>query len=110
MTTVIPEGLEPLAVWDVDARTGPWAGRVPPGEAFCRSFDAACWLVGQIERARDAVRIEFYLYDAPFMVAYRIASDKRGKLYDPATCGPLLDEPVIVPLAELPPEHLLRTP
>ena len=104
MTAVVPDGLEPLAVWDARDCTGPW--RVTTGgEEFYRSFDAACWMVGHVERARDVVRIEFYLFDAPFAVAHRVTG--RFEL-DRATGEPEQEPPVIVPLAELPPARLLR--
>ena len=104
MTALIPDGLEPLGVWDLDDCTGPW--RVTTGgEAFYRAFNSACWMVGHIERARDTVRIEFYVFDGPFAVVRRVTG--RFDL-DRATGEPEREPPVIVPLAELPPEHLLR--
>lgn len=95
----IPDGLEPLAVWDV--RSDAW---------FDRYFlERAKWATGHIERSCDTYRAEFYLLDAPFarLHCYRRNPDgfKHG---DPATGEPVTEPPVIVPLAELPPAHLLR--
>lgn len=60
--SAIPEGLEPLAVWDAADRTGPFA--VTPGAGpFRRSFESAAWMVGNIDRAADVHRIEFYVLD-----------------------------------------------
>jgi hypothetical protein len=47
------------------------------------------------------------LLDAPFAVVYRYALNEDGHKYiDPATGYAAVEPPVVVPLAELPPEHL----
>jgi hypothetical protein len=81
----------------------------PPGEPFYQSFYAASWIVGNIDRARDVFRIEFYLLDGPFAVVHRYKRDGAGcRYFDAATGGAATEPPVLVPLGELPPEHLLR--
>jgi hypothetical protein len=101
-TVVIPEGLEPLAVWDTRTVDNPWW--------YCwRS--AVEWARENIPDAIVVYRVEFYLLDAPFAVLHRYAVNADGRKYqDPETDSVALDEPVIVPLGELPPAHLLRTP
>jgi hypothetical protein len=110
-TVVIPEGLEPLAVWDVRERLGPWRRCTAVGEETHRSIDAAQWLIRNTSPARDIYRVEFYLLDAPFAVVHRYKRNTAGfKYQDPEAGSIAVEPPVIVPLAELPPAHLLRTP
>lgn len=114
MNVQIPEGLEPLAVWDVRGKwsdpgaIGPWLCMTPPGEPFYDSFHAASWVVGNIDRACDVFRIEFYMLDAPFAVVHRYKRNEDGFKYQDAATGKAAAEPpVIVPLGSLPPAHLL---
>ncbi len=97
---VIPDGLEPLAVWDCNDRDGTWWTDGTP--------ERIKWAKANVPRVNDTIRLDFYLLAAPFAVAYRIKSDVRGKLAQLPTGEPMLDEPVIVPLDELPPERLLK--
>lgn len=113
---LVPDGLEPLGVWDVrgtwgtPGAIGPWLRMTPPGEPFYDSFYAASWVVGNIDRASDVFRIEFYLLDSPFAVVHRYRRNSDGfKYQDPATGEAVVEPPVVVPLGELPPAHLLRT-
>jgi hypothetical protein len=100
MTALIPDGLEPIAVWDCNDRDGTWWTDGMP--------ERIKWAKANVPRVNDTLRLDFYLLDAPFMVAYRIKRDLRGKLAQTPAGEPMLDEPVIVPLAELPPAHLLK--
>lgn len=100
MTALIPEGLEPLATWDEadpEWRDGGLSARF-------------MWLtqtpIVHVYRTR---RIEFYLLDTPFAVIYRYQRDAGGYVTrDRHLDGLAEDEPVIVPLAGLPPAHLLK--
>jgi hypothetical protein len=95
VTAVIPEGLEPLAVWDAHD-PGPWRERTE-------------WVDGQLGgRANLTYRIDFYLLDAPFAAVHRYRLDDSGHKFAKAPDGEIATEPpVIVPLAELPPAHLM---
>lgn len=108
MTAAIPDGLEPVAVWDARDPLNSQPD-VP------RWLESAEWAKAHIPRVNDTYRVEFYLLDTPFAVVHRFAVNAEGLKYaighlarldnrEPAT-----EPPVIVPLAELPPEHLLRT-
>lgn len=89
---VIPEGLEPLAVWDVRGDRGPWMRRAVPGTpGATRMIEAAQWVCRNITPAASVYRVDFYLLDGPFAVVYCFEA-----------------EPVIMPLDGLPPEHLLK--
>jgi hypothetical protein len=97
---VIPEGMEPLAVFDPRE----WPCRYGDGEVQQITWWMAKHLAGL--NAWYADRVEIYVLDGPFAVVHRY---KRGD--DGRRVAPLAEEPpVIVPLAELPPAHLLRTP
>lgn len=99
MTAVIPDGLEPLATWD--ARTPEWLD-----EHF---MERITWASEHIPERDVVYRLEFYVFDSPFAVAHRYKRHAAGRAYhDPDLDGPARDEPVIVPLTELPPPHLLR--
>lgn len=102
MTALIPEGLESLAVWDArDEAFWDVANPVFPG--------AIKWAGEHIERRDDTYRIEFYATDPPLAVVYRFKRDADGLKYqDPETGSIAVEPPAIVPLAELPPAHLLR--
>ena len=107
----VPEGLEPLAAWDTHEREGPWrcGGDGDREERWALMIEAADWAKPRIERTEDTYRVEFYLLDVPFGVVYRHQRDEAGRLlWNPETRRPYEEEPVIVPLDELPPEHLLR--
>jgi hypothetical protein len=85
VTPVIPDGLEPLAVWDLK-------GEQPAGWVTGYATQALLWLMDHVpEEHADLSRAEFYLFDGPFAVVGA-------------------QSPVIVPLAELPPAHLLGMP
>lgn len=101
---VIPEDLEPLAVWDGHARD--WA----QGWSDEQLLQLDDWLQGNLGlRGRYARRVEVYLLDTPFAVVTAYKRNADGFKYQES--GRItLEPPVIVPLAELPPEHLLRTP
>lgn len=95
----IPEGLEPAGVWD--ARSPEWIDERLP--------ERIAWAEAHIPRNTDTYRAEFYLIDAPCAVVRRFAVNENGLLYiDPSRPGhAAIEEPVIVPLAELPPARLL---
>lgn len=107
----ITEGLEPLAVWDTHERLGPWraGGDEDREERWALMTGATDWAKQQhIERLEDTYRVEFYLLDMPFGVVYRHMRIFGRLVWNPETRRPHEEEPVIVPLAELPPEHLLK--
>lgn len=92
----IPDGLKPIATWD--AGDGLWA-RGPWRER-------ADWATGHIGGTRFIRRIDFHLIDAPFAIVTRYKRTGSGAKY--AENGePALEDPAIITLAELPPEHLL---
>ena len=98
-TALIPEGLEPLAVWDAGSITD-----FSPEQ----HVETGRWHERHIGRANDTYRVEFYLVDAPLAVAYRYKRNGDGfKYQDPETGEAATEEPVIVPLGELPPARLL---
>ena len=108
----VPDGMEPLAVWDSMDGEGPWrrpeAGK-DNDERHALMIQAADWAAERIERIQDTYRAEFYLIDMPFAVIYRHQRNENGRLHwNPETQRPHREEPVIVPLGELPPAHLLR--
>lgn len=92
----IPDGLEPLGVWDLTHGTL-FKGDDNWEQLF---LDACFWWADHLDDDGSIGRVEFYLIDAPFAVVYR--HDATGKI---AT-----EPPVIVPLDQLPPPHLLGTP
>lgn len=94
MTALIPEGLEPLAVW----------GPHTPGWIDSNVYEKIEWAKAHVPDAGNALRAEFYLVDGkPFA---RVRYFKRDPVYPG---GPrALEPPVIVPLDELPPPHLLK--
>jgi len=101
----IPEGLEPLAAWE---SAGPdiWADGAP-------RLPRVAWL-NAVARPRISTdrmsRIEFYVLDGPFAVIYRDEPIPGAVSWyvPPDAEDPAAEPPVIVPLAELPPAHLLR--
>lgn len=103
MTALIPEGLEPLAVWDV--RAAEW-GSTWLGD----TRGAVLWIWDHLGGNPSTIRrVEFYVLDGPFAVVYRYALQDEGfKYQDLATWEAAVEPPVIVPLAELPPAHLLK--
>lgn len=107
MNVQIPEGLEPLGVWDARERHY-GLGRGWGIGLTCATplRDMREWAARHIERVNETYRAEFYLLDTPFAVLYRYQRDKAGFLV--MRRGEIAEEPpVIVPLAELPPAHLL---
>jgi hypothetical protein len=95
VTAVIPEGLEPAAVWDVRGDRGPWLRRaVPETPEAARMIEAAQWVCRNITPAANVYRVDFYALDAPFAVVHRFEAEG----------------PVVVLLDGLPPAHLLRCP
>lgn len=100
MTAVIPEGLEPIAVWD--------AG---PGWIDDVVNEKIAWARRHISRASRAYRVEFYaLADGPYALVHRFAENGDGHVYtDRATGEPAREAPAVEDLAELPPPHLLAS-
>ncbi len=96
---LLPEGLEPLGVWDVDESWGAWRRHLR---------EAGPWARDHIRDSNRTVRAEFYLLDAPLAVVYRLAEDSSGRLI--WRDGPVCEEPAVEVLDELPPAHLLRLP
>lgn len=108
----MPEGLEPLAVWDTHERLGPWrcGGDGDREDRWALMIEASEWACSRVERPGDTYRVEFYLLDMPFCVVYRHRRGEDGWLcWNPETRRPYEEEPVIVPLAELPPAYLLSS-
>ena len=67
--------------------------------------------IGRTALRQDALNGTFYLIDGkPVILVRYFARNADGRKYhDPASGRPALEpEPVIVPLDELPPAHLLR--
>jgi hypothetical protein len=98
---VIPAGLEPLGVWESD---GPdfWADGAP-------RLPRVAWLNARARISTDRLyRIEFYQCDGPFAVAYRVAVTEDGRACIDEDGRTVTEPPAVVPLAELPPAHLLR--
>jgi hypothetical protein len=92
---VIPHGLEPLTVWDVRGERGPWIRRAVPGTPeAARMTEAAQWVCRNVTPAASVYQVDFYVLDAPFAVVHRFEAER----------------PVIMPLAGLPPAHLLKGP
>jgi hypothetical protein len=99
----IPDGLEPIAVWDPAAYD--WYASPETCE------QRVAWARRHMPRPGDTTYAEFHLIDAPFMVLHHVKRNASGRIYlDPGTGQVALEPPVIVPLGELPPAHLLRTP
>lgn len=98
MSVAIPEGLDPVGVWDASSRRWVdehWRERV-------------AWAQQHIPDVDATYRVEFYLIDSPFAVVHRYGRNPGNhKHRDPATGEIARDEPVILPLAELPPACLL---
>ena len=98
MTALIPEGLEPLAVFDPRE----WPYRYGDGEVGQITWWMAKHLRGS--NAWYADRVEIYMLDSPLAVVHRYERNEDGR-----AIAPLAEEPpVVVTLAELPPEHLLK--
>jgi hypothetical protein len=92
----IPEGLEPLAVWD----------STEPGWCDEHWRERTEWAVLHLD-AEFTYRAEFYLIDAPFAVVHKFARNGDGRKW--AANGEAMTEPpAILPLTELPPAHLVR--
>lgn len=75
-------------------------------------MEASAWAVSHIPEPHRTYRLEFYLLDSPFVIVHRFALNQDGRKFAVEPDGemgirPVTDPPVIVPLAELPPAHLL---
>lgn len=90
----------PLAVWDCCGAR--------PFHKWEHWPEAVEWNATHLPgQGDDTYRLEFYLVDAPFAVAYRYATNDKGHRYiDPATGHPAVEKPVTVVLSDLPPPHL----
>lgn len=98
MTAVIPEGLEPVGVWDCASRV--WADQ--------HMQERIDWAKAHMQRPGDTCYAEFYLVDAPFAVLHRVKRNENGRAYlDPFTGGVAMEQPAVQALTELPPAHLL---
>lgn len=92
---------EPLAVWDASEEEGLFWQGWPATHVWAADH------LGQ-EVANRTIRADFHFVDAPFAVLHQVVTDEDGrKLVDPVTGGPMLAEPVVQMLDELPPAHLL---
>ena len=97
-TALIPKGLEPLGAWIPSARE--WWDQ--------HRQERIAWAKAHMLRPGDTVRIDFFLFDAPFAVAYRIRRNEDGRPYtDPDTGDIAMEPPAMQVLDELPPAHLL---
>jgi len=94
----VPAGLgPPLAVWDC---RDPGISRLWP--------EGSKWAQANIRDAGSTYRLEFYLLDTPFAVAYRYVRNGAGfKTVRDGTGEPLCADPVVQMLDELPPAHLM---
>lgn len=99
MTAVIPEGLEPLGVWDA----GDPLNNQPD---VPRWLESAEWAGEHIPQPNATYRVDFYLADAPFAVVHRYKLNENGRKYQ-VNGEPVREDPAIMPLAELPPDRLL---
>jgi hypothetical protein len=94
VTAPIPEDLEPLAVWDA-------------AKGYCDHYvERSEWAKRHLGDPRYIYHVEFYLLDTAFAVAGRFVPNVAGLKWQKD--GEPVTETVIVPLAELPPAHLLR--
>ena len=94
----IPDGLEPVAVWDT-------------GYRWCDDDvnEKIAWARQHIDRVNDTWKVEFYATEPPHAIVHRFKRNDNGRKHvDPLTGNIACDPPVIVPLGELPPAHLLR--
>jgi hypothetical protein len=97
----LPDGIEPLAVWDAN----------DPDGLYCRHLvDAAIWSNEHLpDGGWNVHTVEFYVMDIPFALCYGFRRDDDGKLYvDPETGRLEQTGPVTLLLDELPPRHLLE--
>lgn len=105
----VPEGLEPLGVWD--CREPDWGlGRGWGIGLTCAQplREMREWAMAHIEGVNETYRAEFYLLDGPFAVLYRYERDRCGFLVaDDETGYPATASPVVQALDELPLPHLL---
>lgn len=100
MTALIPEGQEPLAVWDAKNRPDNWTD----GE----TQQMAWWMQTRMNRfASDAYRVEFYMLDGPFAVVCAFKRNGAGYKHNGPDGEIATELPELVPLTELPPEHLM---
>src|SRR6202012_4650582 len=99
----IPEGLEPLAVWE-SAGPDSWADGAP---RLPRAGSLNAVARPRISTHR-LTRIEFYRADTAFAVLYRVREIPGAVSWyvPPNAEEPAAEPPVIVPLAELPPVYL----
>lgn len=84
MTAIIPEGLEPLAVWDASSpgyMDGPWRER-------------AAWTGERLGDTTYIYRVEFYVIDTAFAVVGRFIPNGDGRKQ--ARAGGPLTETVFV--------------
>lgn len=101
MAATALEGLEPLAVWD--GRVKDWGA----GWSVERLYEFDDWMREHIARHRDVCRFEVYLLDTAFAVVTRYRRGSNGR-WEYADGRIATEPPAAEPLAELPPEHLLR--
>lgn len=112
MTAVIPEGLAPVGVWDARDPEGWWA-RSGTAARAALMIQAANWMSTRIRRGTDSYRVEFHRLEigdraAHFAVVYRYARNGDGYKHNGPDGEIAVEPPVIVPLTELPPAHLLE--
>jgi hypothetical protein len=96
----VPEDLKPLGVWDAT---------LPGWPADAHWSDRIAWAQDHVERSADTYRVEFYVLDTPFAVVRRFALNAGGFKHNGPDGEIAKEPPVLVPLDELPPAHLLRT-
>lgn len=101
----VPEGLEPLGVWD--------AGNMCEYGFLRTTVERAAWAARHLGDPQFIRRVEFHRLGigdraAPAAVVHRYACNADGFKYNSPDGKTVIVPPVIVPLAELPPEHLLR--
>jgi hypothetical protein len=104
VSTAVNRDLELLAVWD--GRVKGWSDGWTWGEVM----QVDDWMRENIGAYhRDACRFEVYVLDGPYALVHAYERGGDGKRRrDPATGRIVVAEPVIVPVADLPPAHLLR--
>ena len=97
----IPDGHKPIATW----------GPHTPHWVDSRINEKIAWVKANIPRHKDALRAEFYQTpNGPIALVRYYALNANGRKHNDATGQIALEpQPVIVPLSELPPAHLLGT-
>lgn len=97
-----------MTIPPVSAAAGVWDARLARWTCPLRERRVD-WAYAHLPDVDRAWRAEFFLIDTPFAVLYRYAENADGRRWiDPDTREAAQDDPLVVPLAELPPPELLK--